>query len=100
MFSSFIIENDTHTLRFFYNLGIENYKNFQCVYGNNALRAIFDGNFVLNDQPQQATVVEKTEIPNRMVDEFQQLNLEGNEVESQTSSKVCTFKEDIMNVLI
>lgn len=87
-------ENDMHTLRFFFNLGIENYKNFQYVYGTNALRAIFDGNFVVNDPSQPATIPDKVEIPNRMVDEFQQLNLEENEVASQTSSKVCTSKEE------
>lgn len=99
MFSFFNTVNDKQTLRFFFNLGIENFKNFQNVYGANAFQVIVDGNYVPNDQLQPTPPSNEVEIPqNQIVDEFQQLNLDEGEVEIHTPSKVNYFQEKCLEI--
>lgn len=82
--------NDKVSVRFFYNLGIEYFKYLQLTLGHNAVMAMIDGDCVTSGYEHSPSVASDvdTESQQQVINDFQQLNLDTNEIETQSPSKV------------
>lgn len=90
-FVLFSIVNDKVSLRFFYNLGIEYFKFLQQVHGYGGVMAMIDGDNVsggYEPTPSVASDVDSTVQHQQLANDFQQLNFDSNEIETQSPSKV------------
>lgn len=90
-FVLFSTVNDKVSLRFFYNLGIEYFKFLQQVHGYGGVMAMIDGDNVsggYEPTPSVASDVDSTVQHQQLANDFQQLNFDSNEIETQSPSKV------------
>lgn len=78
-------------MRFYYNLGIEYFKLLQQVHGHGAVMSMIDGDAVTTayDQPSNDGSDGQS---GQMISEFQNFNIEANEGEIQSPSKVIIDK--------
>lgn len=80
--------NDKVTVRFFYNLGIEYFKHLQMVHGHGHLMALIDG-----DTTFDTNISEVDSQQSQLTSEFQQMGLDGNDIEQPTPLKVRPVKK-------
>lgn len=86
--------NDKASLRFYYNLGVEYYKYLQQIHGNGAVMAMMDGDNVSNSYDQSSSMVNDVDTGSQhqqIINDFQQFNLDTNEIDTPSPSKVNLF---------
>lgn len=82
--------NDKVSVRFFYNLGIEYFKYLHQVYGYGRVMAMIDGDNVNSGYDQTPSVASDvdTTVQHQLTNDFQQMNFDSNETETQSPPKV------------
>lgn len=80
-------------MRFFYNLGVEYFKYLRDMHGYGGVMAMIDGDNVNSTYEQSSSVASDvdTTSQHQLTNDFQQFNLDGPEIETQSPSKVISI---------
>lgn len=93
------VVHDKATVRFYYNLGIEFFKNLQTTYGMNQLIQMFDTETSLSDGYGVYEQERVESVSSQMTAEFQHMSIDPKESESKTPNKASLFFPFVLPIL-